>query len=68
MIDLFPYQIEGARFLATAPSKGRLLADEPGLGKTAQAIAACDALGAPSARGPSDIRNPNTLAAWKVPA
>ena len=46
MIDLFPYQVEGARFLATAPSKGRLLADEPGLGKTAQAIAACDALGA----------------------
>ncbi len=44
MVDLFPYQVEGARFLATAPTKGRLLADEPGLGKTAQAIAACDAL------------------------
>lgn len=45
MVDLFSYQVEGARFLATAPTKGRLLADEPGLGKTAQAIAACDALG-----------------------
>lgn len=44
MPDLFPYQVDGARFLASAPSKGRLLADEPGLGKTAQAIAACDAL------------------------
>lgn len=46
MPDLFPYQVDGARFLATATSKGRLLADEPGLGKTAQAIAACEALGA----------------------
>lgn len=46
MPDLFPYQVEGARFLATAPTKGRLLADEPGLGKTAQAIAACRGLGA----------------------
>lgn len=44
MTSLFPYQVEGARFLATAPTKGRLLADEPGLGKTAQAIAACDEL------------------------
>lgn len=44
MVDLFPYQQTGARFLASAPSKGRLLADEPGLGKTAQAIAACDEL------------------------
>lgn len=43
-MDLFPYQIEGAKFLAT---RGRaLLADEMGLGKSAQAIAACDALGA----------------------
>jgi len=41
---LFPYQQTGAAFLA---QKGRaLLADEPGLGKTAQAIAACDSLGA----------------------
>lgn len=45
MPDLFPYQVDGARWLASATSKGRLLADEPGLGKTAQAIAACDALG-----------------------
>lgn len=38
--ELFPYQVEGAAFLA---AKGRaLLADEPGLGKTAQAIAAAD--------------------------
>lgn len=48
MPDLFPYQQTGAHFLATAPSKGRLLADEPGLGKTAQAIAACDEMGARS--------------------
>lgn len=44
MTQLFAYQQAGARFLATAPTKGRLLADEPGLGKTAQAIAACDDL------------------------
>lgn len=38
MIQLFPYQREGAQFLAL---RGRaLLADEPGLGKTAQAIVA----------------------------
>lgn len=38
MPELFPYQREGAAFLA---EKGvALLADEPGLGKTAQAIAA----------------------------
>lgn len=49
MVELFPYQQAGARFLATAPTKGRLLADEPGLGKTAQAIAACDEMGARSA-------------------
>lgn len=35
-MELFPYQVEGARFLA---SKGRaLLADDMGLGKSAQAI------------------------------
>jgi SWI/SNF-related matrix-associated actin-dependent regulator 1 of chromatin subfamily A len=40
--QLFPYQIDGARFLA---QKSRaLLADEMGLGKSAQAIAACDEL------------------------
>lgn len=44
MPELFPYQVEGAKFLA---SRGRaLLADEMGLGKSAQAIAACDALDA----------------------
>ena len=34
--DLFPHQRAGVKFLATA--KRALLADEPGLGKTAQAI------------------------------
>lgn len=38
--DLFAHQREGARFLAAHSTA--LLADEPGLGKTAQAIAACD--------------------------
>jgi SNF2 family DNA or RNA helicase len=36
--DLFPHQRAGVKFLAT--SKRALLADEPGLGKTAQAIRA----------------------------
>lgn len=36
--DLFPHQRAGVKFLATA--RGALLADEPGLGKTAQAIRA----------------------------
>lgn len=39
-MQLFPYQIDGARFLAT--TKRALLADDMGLGKSAQAIAACD--------------------------
>lgn len=48
MTALFPYQVEGALFLA---QRGRaLLADEPGLGKTAQAIAACDSLDARKVR------------------
>ena len=38
MNDLRPYQIDGAAFLASR--KHALLADEPGLGKTAQAIKA----------------------------
>lgn len=43
-LTLFPYQIEGAKFLA---SKDRAcLFDVPGLGKTAQAIKAADAVGA----------------------
>lgn len=41
---LFPYQIEGARWLAT--KRFALLADEMGLGKSAQAIVAADAIGA----------------------
>lgn len=36
------YQLEGAKFLASCPDgEGRLLCDEPGLGKTLQAIVAC---------------------------
>lgn len=35
---LDPFQQEGAEWLAATTSKGRLLADEPGLGKTRQAI------------------------------
>ena len=38
MTDLFPYQQEGARWLA--PKRFALLADEMGLGKSAQAITA----------------------------
>lgn len=41
-MDLFPYQIVGAKFLASV--KRGLLADDMGLGKSAQAIAACDAI------------------------
>ena len=37
-VDLFPHQRAGVKFLTTA--KRALLADEPGLGKTAQAIRA----------------------------
>lgn len=40
--DLFPHQRAGVKFLATA--RRALLADEPGLGKTAQAIRAMKAL------------------------
>lgn len=39
-MQLFPYQIEGAKFLVTA--KRALLADDMGLGKSAQAIEACN--------------------------
>lgn len=41
MLDL-PYQREGAAFLAAR--KTALLADDPGLGKTVQAIRACDSV------------------------
>jgi SWI/SNF-related matrix-associated actin-dependent regulator of chromatin subfamily A-like protein 1 len=44
ILPLFPYQTVGASFLATKDQA--LLADEPGLGKSAQAIAACDSIGA----------------------
>lgn len=43
MTALFPYQVEGARFLAER--KRALLADDMGLGKSAQAIEACKMLG-----------------------
>lgn len=58
--DLFPHQRAGVAFLAAA--RRALLADEPGLGKTAQAIRALKAL---SDRGeavfPALIVCPNTL-------
>jgi SWI/SNF-related matrix-associated actin-dependent regulator 1 of chromatin subfamily A len=58
--DLFPHQRAGVKFLATA--KRALLADEPGLGKTAQAIRALkkiqDGGGEPF---PALIVCPNTL-------
>src|SRR4051812_43178128 len=41
---LFPYQEEGAQWLAT--KRRALLADDMGLGKTAQAIRAADLIGA----------------------
>ena len=45
--DLYPYQKAGARFLAARPSA--MLADDMGVGKTCQAIAACDEAGVRSA-------------------
>ena len=39
-MNLYPYQIDGAAFLANR--KAALLADDPGLGKTLQAIRALD--------------------------
>lgn len=44
MGELLPLQIEGAAFLAQR--RVALLADEPGFGKTAQAVVACDMIGA----------------------
>ena len=41
---LFPYQVEGAQWLARMPHA--LLADEMGLGKSAQVVHACDLIGA----------------------
>lgn len=40
----FPYQVDGAAFLAATPQA--LLADEMGLGKSAQVILGCDLVGA----------------------
>ncbi len=58
--DLFPHQRAGVKFLATA--RRALLADEPGLGKTAQAIRALTEL---QRRGeavfPALVVCPNTL-------
>lgn len=44
MIDLYPYQTEGIEWLKT--KRFALLGDEMGLGKSAQAIVAADAIGA----------------------
>jgi SWI/SNF-related matrix-associated actin-dependent regulator 1 of chromatin subfamily A len=43
-MQLFPYQHDGAAFLARMPQA--LLADEMGLGKSAQVVRACDLVGA----------------------
>jgi len=58
--DLFPHQRAGVRFLSTA--RRALLADEPGLGKTAQAIRALKALhDKGEAVFPALVVCPNTL-------
>ena len=44
MNELFPYQKIGAEWLANAKDRWLLLADEPGLGKTAQALEAINKL------------------------
>lgn len=46
-LDIFPYQADGAHFLAARPRAGLL--DKPGVGKTAQVVRATDLRG--SARG-----------------
>jgi SWI/SNF-related matrix-associated actin-dependent regulator 1 of chromatin subfamily A len=46
-LDLFPYQEDGARFLASRDRAGLL--DKPGVGKSCQVVRACDLRGA--ARG-----------------
>jgi SWI/SNF-related matrix-associated actin-dependent regulator 1 of chromatin subfamily A len=63
---LFPYQVEGAAFIAQRPRAG--LFDSPGLGKTAQAIRALDTGGL--IRGivvcPASVRNvwPGEFRKW----
>lgn len=63
--DLFPHQRAGVKFLAT--SKRALLADEPGLGKTAQAIRAIKKIKDDGGEAfPALIVCPNTLKKnWK---
>ena len=62
--DLFPHQRAGVSFLATA--RRALLADEPGLGKTAQAIRALKKLKETEQVFPALIVCPNTLKKnWK---
>ena len=62
--DLFPHQRAGVKFLTTA--KQALLADEPGLGKTAQAIRALKKLNETEEAFPALIVCPNTLKKnWK---
>jgi SNF2 family DNA or RNA helicase len=63
--DLFPHQRAGVKFLATA--KRALLADEPGLGKTAQAIRAIKKIQDDGGEAfPALIVCPNTLKKnWK---
>ena len=62
--DLFPHQRAGVKFLTTA--KQALLADEPGLGKTAQAIRALKELNKTEEAFPALIVCPNTLKKnWK---
>ena len=62
--DLFPHQRAGVSFLATA--RRALLADEPGLGKTAQAIRALKKLQETEQVFPALIVCPNTLKKnWK---
>lgn len=41
--DIFPYQVQGAQFLASRQRAGLL--DLPGIGKSAQVVRACDLLG-----------------------
>lgn len=62
--DLFPHQRAGVAFLSTA--RRALLADEPGLGKTAQTIRAMKKLSETETVFPALIVCPNTLKKnWK---
>lgn len=62
--DLFPHQRAGVAFLSTA--RRALLADEPGLGKTAQTIRAIKKLSETETVFPALIVCPNTLKKnWK---